>query len=99
MLKYNIMNCTQFYVITVVKLRFLKINLRLGGSRSKSSHGPPVGHRYPVTLMDPPHTKLEVYSKIPKRRSATAVAVLDFFQSGGETEMESCWTGCVTIAC
>jgi hypothetical protein len=43
---------TQFYVITVVKLRFFKINLRLGGSWSKSrsgpdpARGPPVGHRW-----------------------------------------------------
>jgi hypothetical protein len=29
-----------------VKLRFLKINLGLGGGRSKSSRGPPVGHRW-----------------------------------------------------
>jgi hypothetical protein len=34
------MSRTQFYVITVVKLRFFIINLRLGGSRSKSSRGP-----------------------------------------------------------
>jgi hypothetical protein len=29
-----------------VKLRFLQINLRLGWDRSKSSHGPPLGHRW-----------------------------------------------------
>jgi hypothetical protein len=29
----------KFYAISVVKLRFFKINLKLGGGRSKSSRG------------------------------------------------------------
>jgi hypothetical protein len=49
----NVLLKTEFYAITVVKLKVFKIDLRFGGGRSKSKRGPPAGHRWSGAL--PPH--------------------------------------------
>jgi hypothetical protein len=58
---------TKFYVITVVKLRFLKANLRLGGGRSKSSRGPPIGHRWSKAWNVFVCSKTEIVGSIPHK--------------------------------